>query len=63
VSKTKVFYLITASLFGFDALMIQPVVAGERWQKVKEFQQQKIQPFLDKHRIQMATLLYCSTQV
>lgn len=54
MSKTKVLSFLTTSLvLGVSALITQPAVAGERWDKIKEFQQQKVQPFLDKHKIQV----------
>jgi hypothetical protein len=50
VSKKQAFSLLTISLI-VSAIEIQPVSANTRWQKFKQFQQQKVQPFLDKHQI------------
>jgi hypothetical protein len=52
VSKNQAFSLLTISLI-YSTIDIQPVSANTRWQKLKQFQQQKVQPFLDKHRIKI----------
>jgi hypothetical protein len=52
VNKKLVFSLLTGSLI-LSAIEIQPVSANPRWEKMQRFQQEKVQPFLDKHRIKL----------